>query len=183
MALWKRRERLGHFIWSEDDRNRIAKEKIQRMKYTVIRAHNIWQITFTKQVADYCRESGHWSCWFIFFCFFFSHQLCLLSLGRFSSCGCNPGMEEFLVRPEPHESMQLQFYWSQGWNPATRPDYCQRNDGQRSDSLTSSAFYRYYRRSYCCSVYRMLSVLESTVDFVKIDVFLPFLFRFFFFFF
>lgn len=118
-----------------------------------------------------------------FFVFFFSHQLCLLSLGRFSSCGCNPGMEEFLVRSEPHESMQLQFYWSQGWNPATRPDYCQRNDGQRSDSLTSSAFYRYYRRSYCCSVYRMLSVLESTVDFVKIDVFLPFLFRFFFFFF
>lgn len=73
-----------------------------------------------------------------FFVFFFSHQLCLLSLGRFSSCGCNPGMEEFLVRSEPHESMQLQFYWSQGWNPATRPDYCQRNDGQRSDSLTSS---------------------------------------------
>lgn len=71
MALWKRRERLGHFIWSEDDRNRIAKEKIQRMKYTVIRAHTIWQITFTKQVADYCRESGHWSCWFIFFLVFF----------------------------------------------------------------------------------------------------------------
>ena len=62
-------------------------------------------------------------------------------------------IEALRLQAEPHGSMQLQYCWSQGWDPATRSDCVQ--GAERADI---QSIYMYYWQNYHCA-------LESTLDF------------------